>query len=221
MVRDFGLVKPNGLYAGMRDLHRQGRMTAEQLLGETVAILDSADTLATAATSVLLCLASQPTYQQRILEAKRSPTAASTPDLAKHFVQEVLRMYPVFRLFGYESSTHPATHFLIDTWFLHRSADWANPHQFMPERFEVPGTAGGFKYLPFGMGPRSCPGRAFASDFLATLLMQWIEQGCAARISARLPAGTPCNKQGLPEYAKGHGALSRMASNNLEFITNE
>jgi cytochrome P450 len=89
---------------------------------------------------------------------------------------EVLRLYPPFRQFGYEQLPDEkggkcpmgaSSDFVISTYALHRKAEyWVMPRKFMPERFLDPDAAKGFRYLPFGMGKRVCPGRGLSLALL-------------------------------------------------------
>ncbi|CAH1442684.1 unnamed protein product [Lactuca virosa] len=48
---------------------------------------------------------------------------------------------------------------------------WVDPERFDPERFEgVEGTRDGFKFIPFGLGRRSCPGEGLAMRVIGLTL---------------------------------------------------
>src|SRR5262249_10318480 len=67
------------------------------------------------------------------------------------------------RLAGYAIA--PGTIVIISPWVVHRHRLlWAAPDQFDPSRFLPPARANvaRFVYLPFGIGPRTCIGGAFA-----------------------------------------------------------
>lgn len=172
MVCDFTVPKPDSWFSTLAELQAAGRITRAQFRGEITAMLVSSFSLASALGSALLCLAARPEYQKKIHDE---------PAFARYFVMEVLRLYPPFRQFGYEQprkGAHapgsPAPEFMIPLFELHRkSGIWENPHQFYPERFLQSDAATGFKYLPFGMGKRSCPGRNF-SMVLITQALQFL-----------------------------------------------
>lgn len=52
---------------------------------------------------------------------------------------------------------------LIPIYAIHRNPEyWKNPDEFIPERFEKTNDIHRYSYLPFGAGPRMCPGQRFA-----------------------------------------------------------
>jgi len=171
MVYDFSIPRPNSWFATLVELKESGKITRLQFRGEITSMLVSSFSLASAMGYALLCLAARPQYQRKIQE---------DPGFAKYFVMEVLRLYPPFRQFGYQQSdvvqgndkAGGVSHeFMIPIFELHRNSDiWENPKKFYPERFLQPEVAKGFKYMPFGMGKRSCPGRNFSMILLAQAL---------------------------------------------------
>lgn len=171
MVCDFTTPRPGSWFSTLSELRKSGKITRAQFRGEITSMLVSSFSLASALGSALLCLAARPKYQKKIQE---------DPAFARYFVMEVLRLYPPFRQFGYEQSkanSDPhlsggvAHEFMIPVFELHRNSKiWKNPKKFYPERFLEPDAAKGFKYLPFGMGKRSCPGRNFSMLLIAQAL---------------------------------------------------
>ncbi|XP_027067045.1 cytochrome P450 CYP73A100-like [Coffea arabica] len=75
---------------------------------------------------------------------------------------------------------------VVNAWWLaNNPAWWKSPHEFRPERFlqEENGTeaavAGGkvdFRYLPFGMGRRSCPGIILALPILGLIIAKLVTE---------------------------------------------
>jgi len=170
MVCDFTVPKPGSLFSTLAELKASGKITRAQFRGEITSMLVASFSLASALVSALLCLAARPQYQKRIRQ---------DPTFAKYFAMEVLRLYPPFRQFGYQQAAEGGEHmsarntdeFMIAVCALHRNKDtWENPHKFYPERFLDRRAAGGFKYLPFGMGKRSCPGRRFSLTMMIEVL---------------------------------------------------
>ncbi len=167
MVCDFTIPRHGSWFSTLADLRRAGKITRTQFRGEITSMLVSSFSLASGLGSALLCLAARPRYRKRIHD---------DPAFAKYFVMEVLRLYPPFRQFGYEqaaagngphSSGSAAHEFMIAVVALHRNSEaWENPQKFYPERFLAPSATGGFKYLPFGMGKRGCPGRMFSMSLI-------------------------------------------------------
>jgi hypothetical protein len=171
MVCDFTVPKPGSWFSTLVELRQSGKITRAQFRGEITSILVSSFSLASAVGSALLCLAARPRYQKKIHD---------DPAFARYFVMEVLRLYPPFRQFGYEQAAADkdphlsgsfAHEFMIPVFHLHRNSDiWKDAKKFYPERFLEPDAAKGFKYLPFGMGKRSCPGRNFSMSLITQAL---------------------------------------------------
>ncbi|KAF9600232.1 hypothetical protein IFM89_005056 [Coptis chinensis] len=103
-------------------------------------------------------------------------------------INETLRLYPAAPLLlphisseectvgGY--SIPRGTILLANAWAIQRDPNmWVEPKTFMPERFE--GVQGekemGFKFLPFGVGRRGCPGAALAMRVVALALGTFIQ----------------------------------------------
>lgn len=138
--------------------------------------------------------------------AGRAPEVADMPQLpvTRAVLMEALRLYPPVPLFirvagrATELAGTPVpagTLACIAPWVLHRhAAHWAAPDEFRPERF-LPGAPppAPFTWLPFGAGPRLCPGQDMtlhmAMRLLATL---------AQRFRLRpLPGHRPMPRAGL------------------------
>uniref|UniRef100_A0AAU7NIS9 Trans-cinnamate 4-monooxygenase n=1 Tax=Saraca asoca TaxID=1073321 RepID=A0AAU7NIS9_9FABA len=70
---------------------------------------------------------------------------------------------------------------LVNAWWLaNNPANWKNPEQFRPERFleeesNVEASGNDFRYLPFGVGRRSCPGIILALPILGITLGRLVQ----------------------------------------------
>jgi cytochrome P450 len=106
--------------------------------------------------------------------------------------EEALRLYPPLPFLVREAQGDTSlagqrcpfkTMVSISPWVVHRHQRyWRNPEQFDPQRFladraNLPAGS----YLPFGMGPRICPGAAFAMQEATMLLAALVHR---YRISA-------------------------------------
>ncbi|KAL7152170.1 hypothetical protein ABFS83_04G079200 [Erythranthe nasuta] len=70
---------------------------------------------------------------------------------------------------------------LVNAWWLaNNPATWRNPEEFRPERFleeesKVEANGNDFRYLPFGVGRRSCPGIILALPILGVTLGRLVQ----------------------------------------------
>lgn len=203
MVFDFTIPKPNSWFATLAELKASGKITRAQFRGEITSMLVSSFSLASALGSALLCLAARPSYQKKIHD---------DPAFTRYFVMEVLRLYPPFRQFGYQQtddadphqSSGFATEFMIPVVELHRNSSiWKDPDKFYPERFLEPDVSKGFKYMPFGMGKRSCPGRSFSMSLITQSIKYLCSDECKVTFvkSNSMPKG-------------GNGRLVSFATND-------
>jgi cytochrome P450 len=114
--------------------------------------------------------------ENRRVLGDRPPTLADLKELTylEMVIKETLRLYPAiwismrlavepFSFGGYDF--HPGTFVGLSRYLTHRMPEiFADPEAFRPERFDpVHGEQHPpFAYLPFGAGPRVCPGAGFA-----------------------------------------------------------
>ncbi|XP_043723676.1 trans-cinnamate 4-monooxygenase [Telopea speciosissima] len=83
------------------------------------------------------------------------------------------------KLGGYEIPAE--SKILVNAWHLANNPDqWKNPEQFRPERFleeeaKVEANGNDFRYLPFGVGRRSCPGIILALPILGITLGRLVQ----------------------------------------------
>ena len=166
-------------------------MTTRQLRDEmAVVFLAGHETTATAlGWSLFLLSQDRPSWERLVAEVDRvlggrSPGYDDIQYLAftRCVIEEALRLYPPVAFFSREAmeddeidgQTIPkGSMVLVVPWLLHRHRRlWRDPDEFRPERF-MPDKARGrpkFAFLPFGAGPRTCPGASFAMNESVLLL---------------------------------------------------
>ena len=166
------------------------------------------ETSASALAMTLYLLSIDPEVQEQV-RAEVDPLLGEAPDgipsleqlrqlkLTRAVFEEALRLYPPLPFLVREAQGDTSlagqrcpfkTMVSISPWVVHRHQRyWRNPEQFDPQRFladraNLPAGS----YLPFGMGPRICPGAAFAMQEATMLLAALVHR---YRISA--DAGRP------------------------------
>ncbi|KAG6471094.1 cytochrome P450 81Q32-like [Zingiber officinale] len=101
-------------------------------------------------------------------------------------IHETLRLYPAAPLLvphetskdctvaGFDVSA--GTMLLVNVWAIHRDAGlWDEPEKFKPERFMAGEAAKGYKFMPFGMGRRQCPGEGLAMRTVGLMLATFVQ----------------------------------------------
>lgn len=173
-------------------------MSDRQVADEALtAFLAGHETVANALTYTWFLLAGHPEVQAK-LDAEieqvlqdRAPTmddVANLPYTTMVFA-EAMRLYPPAwaigrraveecEIFGYRIPAGAII--IVSQWTLHRDARfWPEPGRFKPENFSESAKASRpkFAYFPFGSGPRTCIGEAFAwmegTLLIATLAQKW------------------------------------------------
>ncbi|MGF1561563.1 MAG: cytochrome P450 [Geminicoccaceae bacterium] len=185
------------LMATARDPETGRGFTAEELRDQFATfIIAGHETTALSLFWAFYMLALAPDIQDIVANEAQASAALTAPGRdatgqlpwAHAVVQESLRLYPpafsiVRESIGADTlAGHdiPAdTLVAIAPWVLHRHEKrWAEPDRFDPTRF-LPGAPAPekYSYLPFGVGPRVCIGKAFAlieaSLVLAHILKHW------------------------------------------------
>lgn len=102
-------------------------------------------------------------------------------------ISETLRLYPVGPLLVPRRSSKDSnlggfdisrgTILLANAWAIHRDPTlWKDPETFRPERFKgFQGGNEGFRFVPFGVGRRACPGAGMAMRVMGLALGCFIQ----------------------------------------------
>jgi len=184
-------------HPGVRDLLdaliATGQFSPAELVDQVCMLfLAGHETSASALAMTLYLLSIHPMVQEQ-LWAELDPLLRDAADgipsldqlrqlkLTRAVFEEALRLYPPLPFLVRESQRDTSlagqrcpfkTMVSISPWVVHRHARyWRDPAQFDPQRFlsdraNLPLGS----YLPFGMGPRICPGAAFAMQEATMLL---------------------------------------------------
>lgn len=170
-----------------RERAGEAPLSDERLLDEVaVMLLAGHETSASALSWLLRELAGNAELQQRLrqdLEASGGPDtrAASEASLLKSLINEVLRLYPPIPIYP-RDATQPDTiegrqikagaFVLVSPWLIHRHTElWGDPLSFNPDRFRTPSPTDAVnRFMPFGSGPRACPGSRFAMAEMQALV---------------------------------------------------
>lgn len=158
----------------------------------TTMLIAGHDTVATWLAWTIALLAWHPEIQTRVREEIREQLGENMPDprsihrlpLLRAVGMESLRLFPPIPVLNRRAlvplrmcgvSIPSGTRLLISIYTIHRHPKlWKAPESFQPERFLNPeGEGMGFRYLPFGGGPRFCIGAPLArlEGFLALARM--------------------------------------------------
>lgn len=144
----------------------------------------------------------------------RRPTLDDIRNLAwcRAVIEETLRLYPSIPIMARQALNADRIGkvvveandlVLVVSWLLHRANDlWDRPRHFLPERFLEGKRPPPYTYIPFGVGPRICPGLGFGMAetvlCLASLVQRFrirvvdghrVEPSC--RLSLRPLGGLP------------------------------
>jgi cytochrome P450 len=182
-----------------------GGMTDEQARDEAVNLfLGGNETTATALTWAAYVLAKHPDVQEdlrREVDAVLGGRAPGAADLAalprvERAFKEAMRLYPPAYIFGREAIEDVTIGgYLVPRGSLvnvvpfvtHRDPRWfPDPEAFRPSRFADEASIPRGAYLPFGLGPRACIGRAFAMQEAVVALAMLL-----GRYVLSIPEGAP------------------------------
>jgi cytochrome P450 len=145
-------------------------------------LLAGHETTANALSWTWYLLSRHPEVQQRAVAAARSTDDPVACAYLRQVLFESLRLYPPIWLMERRAREadvidgHPVpagANVAVATWLLHRHPEyWPDPGRFDPDRFADSQHHGrpGDHYLPFGLGPRTCLGLAFAVHEAAIVL---------------------------------------------------
>lgn len=174
---------PRDLLSLLLDAASTDELTEEEVRANVLTFIAAGhETTANAITWSLYLLGQDRAWCTRI--AEEADNVPSTEDqsgdpcaslrLSRAVVEEALRLYPPIAAISRVAiapdeiageRVEPGTMVIVSPYVLHRHRLlWRDPDVFDPERFLEPArsTQDRFSYLPFGAGPRTCIGAAFA-----------------------------------------------------------
>ena len=165
------------------------------------------ETSATTLAWALYLLACRPALQDEVrrevntLWGEREPAYGDTRQLAlTHDVfRETLRLYPLIPFYLRQAAQpgclrdKPVAQgdlVVVAPWVIQRHRGlWERPDEFDPHRFatETGRASAKTAYLPFGQGPRACPGVAFATQEALLILAQVVRRYQLAPVPGQTP----------------------------------
>lgn len=170
----------------------------DQMLDYSLGFLQAAfETSSKALGWTLASLAQHPKVQNKLASKLLKAYGSKLPKTREAFdkvpylfqiIEETLRLYPPFPFLlrdiedpqAYKDfAVHKGETFVVAPFFIHRNENyWNDPETFNPERFKPEMLTekwqmGHPEYLPFLAGIHRCPGRFFAKQELALLLIQF------------------------------------------------
>jgi len=171
---------PRDLLALLLDASSTDDLSDEEVRANILTFIAAGhETTANAITWSLYLLSQDQNWRERVAdEAEHAHATTDDPcahlESARAVVEEALRLYPpiaaISRVAIGEDEVggervDPGTMVIVSPYVLHRHRRlWNHPDMFDPSRFLGPDREriGRFSYLPFGAGPRTCIGAAFA-----------------------------------------------------------
>ncbi len=186
----------------------EAKFTREEVRDDLVTLLLAGyETTSATICWILLLVGQHPDVARRLQEASLAFPADGSwtlQDLTRFrygraVVDEALRLFPAgwaIRRVALEPDTLPSGLAVregdllnISPFLIHRDPQhWSNPDVFDPERFLDPVVAkdAGYAFIPFGGGPRRCPGMNLAYMEVLTVLLACLQAGTWS-VSAREP----------------------------------
>jgi unspecific monooxygenase len=177
---------PFALAVAERERAGESPLTDERLLDEVaVMLLAGHETSASALSWLLRELAGdaalQPRLRADILQSSEESSRGGETSLMRSVINEVLRLYPPIPLYARDATSADTLEamairkgavVLVPPWVIHRHARlWEQPQSFIPDRFRsLSASDTASRFLPFGSGPRACPGSRFAMAEMQALV---------------------------------------------------
>ena len=180
-----------------RDPDTGARLSASDVVDQVGTLfLAGHETSASTLAWALYLLACQPALQGQVRQEISQVWGVRTPEfgdtrqlgLTHNVFKETLRLYPPIAFYVREAAQPACLRgkpvaqgdmVAVSPWVVHRhQALWERPDEFDPARFcsEAGQASARQAYLPFGLGPRACPGAAFATQESLLILAQLVRR---------------------------------------------
>jgi len=181
-----------------RDPDTGARLTADEVVDQVATLfLAGHETSASTLAWAMYLLACAPELQAQVRQevhsawGERMPEFGDTRQLAltQDVFKETLRLYPPIAFYLREAAqpggclrdkpVGQGDMVAVSPWIVHRHEGlWERPDEFDPGRFctEAGLASARVAYLPFGMGPRACPGAAFATQESLLVIAQIVRR---------------------------------------------
>lgn len=172
LMADNGNYKGNQMIDNLIRLHKEGKLTRNEVIGNAQGILFAGyDTTSTTMAYFFWCLAKHPEVQERLRDELM--THGMESKYLTQALNETMRLYPTVSTFTQRLATSSVqinnqtipqgTKVIYHASLIHRDpAIWPEPEKYDPERFAEGREYHPCAFAPFGLGERKCLGYQLA-----------------------------------------------------------
>ena len=207
--------------AGLNDERIRDQMLTMLIAGH--------DTFTALLAWTFVLLGQNPLVHAQLVAALDQVEPGTYPHLLDEVIKESLRLYPPIHIgnrqvveeINFEEGAVPAGERLFYSIYLTQRdpQNWHRPDDFCPERFAPGRKQPSFAYIPFGGGPRACPGAAFGlaeARIVLTCLLQTFNFEVLNVSKIRVHMGATLEpRPGVLMRIRRRESLAKFCSNHL------